>query len=69
MIFVVEHDHAIMYAGMRFSDAVKAMRGPSKISAWFDGKWIGDLNHKGEWEYKTQHFHDGLKALAPSSES
>lgn len=47
----------ISYAGQDLEAAKGSLKGfNSGIEVWENGKWIGKLNDKGEWTFKTKHF-------------
>ncbi len=52
LIFVVEDDHAIMYAGTEIAEARKVMLGRNTISVWESGAWLGDVSYDGTWLHK-----------------
>ena len=56
VIYVVEHDHAIQYAGDCFGAARSVLRGSQHICVWRNGLWIGEVNSNGAWTFKTKHF-------------
>ena len=53
LIFVVEDDHAIMYAGTEFAEACNVIRGGNLVDVWRNGKWLGEVDFNGEWVFKT----------------
>ena len=58
MIYIVmdydaTYDGLIEYAGIRFDEACKHVKGSGSIDVWKNGKWIGTMNTKGEWIWKS----------------
>lgn len=53
LIFVVEDDHAIMYAGTKIAKARNKIQGGNLISVWRSGIWLGDVAFDGTWISKT----------------
>ena len=55
LIFVLEYEHAIVYAGDSIVEArEKYMPKMGPIHVWCFGKWLGDINYDGDWLYKTR---------------
>lgn len=52
-IYVVEHDHAIEYAGQSFMAARSKIRGLRSVCVWMDGECMGHVDSEGEWTFKT----------------
>ncbi len=53
LIFVVEDDHVITYAGTNFSKARSTILGGNRIVVWRDGIWLGDVDFNGTWLFST----------------
>ncbi len=53
--YVVESDHAILYAGQNFSEARSVICGFNKIYVWEAGLWLGYMDVEGAWIFKTKH--------------
>ncbi len=53
LIFVVEDDHVITYAGTEFAKARNVILGGNRIVVWRDGIWLGDVNFDGKWLLST----------------
>lgn len=60
-IYVVENDHAIEYAGSKFSLAAKAVRGSRNISVWMNDLWVGYVDAQGDWTFRTKHFPEEMQ--------
>lgn len=54
MIYVVEDDHAILYAGTRFHEASIVLKGNNKVHCFENGLLMGYKDYKGNWTYKTE---------------
>jgi len=59
-VYVVENDHAIHYAGINFREAQKVVKGSSQIAVWMNDKWIGSVDYKGAWQFKTKYHPDSV---------
>ena len=53
VVYVVEDDHAIKYAGPSFDAAKAVLRGFNVMSVWSKGEWLGEMKHSGEWAFRT----------------
>lgn len=54
LIFVVEDDHAIMYAGLDLEKAGDVICRRNSLSVWRSGVWLGDVTFEGVWLFKTK---------------
>lgn len=55
VIFVVEDDHAILYAGTEFEGACNVIQGGNLVDVWCNGKLLGEVDFNGKWVFKTGH--------------
>ena len=55
VVYVVEFDHVIKYAGPSFLEASNAIKGSQHIVVWMDSQWMGNVNADGEWIFTTRH--------------
>ncbi len=66
MVFVVEYDHAIEYAGDKFDMARAVVRGAGVVHVWEDDKWLGNVDIGGFWRHKTKHWNGQEVSDEPS---
>ena len=66
--YVVEDDHAILYAGQDLTKARAVIRGSSTMDVWEDDLWLGSLRYDGVWTFKTKHHPDNAPQPAAAEE-